>query len=55
MAVLLRLAMHASVAAVCAHHLAAVGVHLANLWGEAVQRERCATRRGRSECEAFHR
>jgi hypothetical protein len=48
------LAAGAGAAAVRAHHLAAFGLHRANPWGEVVQRERCAARRCRSECEAFH-
>jgi hypothetical protein len=37
-----------------AHHVAAVGVHLANPWCEAVERKRC-TAGGCCEGEAFHR
>jgi hypothetical protein len=51
---LLRVARGTGAAAVRVHHVAAAGVHLANLWGEAVAGEGC-TAGGCCEGEAFHR
>jgi hypothetical protein len=44
----------AGAAAVRAHHVAALPVHLANLWGQAAERK-CCTAGGCCEAEAFHR